>query len=354
MNDAIRKIVERIGPLDRSALAEARDRLDSLTKPPGSLGRLEDLAAQIYAVQGKSPIAADPALVVVAAGDHGVTARGVSPFPQEVTRQMVANFLSGGAAVSAMCREVGVDLMVVDAGCAGGEFAEHEKLLQAKIAEGAADISRGPAMNREQCARALALGAGMADRAQAGGVRSVALGEMGIGNTTSAAALYCALFGLDPREICGPGTGLDREGVALKARIVGEALEANAGAAASGDGFEILASLGGYEIAVLAGLALGAAANDLLVFVDGYIATAAFACAWRVKPEAKGYAIFAHTSAEPGHAKALEAMNAKPLLDLGMRLGEGTGAVLAIQLARQACAIFNNMATFEQAGVSGK
>ena len=343
-----------IEPLDSSAFALARKHLDSLTKPPGSLGMLEDLAAQVYAVQKRRPINVDPALIVVAAGDHGVVARGVSPFPQKVTRQMVANFLSGGAAVSVMADSACVGLLVVDAGCAGGEFPEHDMLIQSKVAAGTADISQGPAMTIEQCEQAVNSGLEIAAQARNDGAAAVGLGEMGIGNTTPSAALYCALFGLAPEEACGPGTGLDEQGVAEKTRVVTEALEANAGVVASRDGLRILAALGGYEIATLAGLTLGAAENRMLVFVDGFIATAAFACAWRINPDVMDYAVFAHSSAEPGHAKALKAMDAKPLLDLGMRLGEGTGAVLAIQLARQACAVFNDMATFEQAGVSGK
>jgi nicotinate-nucleotide--dimethylbenzimidazole phosphoribosyltransferase len=354
MNDTIKKTIERIKPMDRVAEAEARRRLDSLTKPPGSLGRLEDLATQVYAAQGSRPISVDPALMVVAAGDHGVTAQNIAPFPQEVTRQMVANFLSGGAAVSVMARAARLGLVVVDAGCAGGEFPEHEALLQAKVAPGTADISQGPAMSAIQCAAALEVGMAVAEQAHTEGARAVGLGEMGIGNTTPSSALYCALFGLTPEEACGPGTGLDAQGVNHKAQVVGQALTANADAVASGDGRQILAALGGYEIAALAGLALGAAARKMLVFVDGFIATAAFACAWRMQPNIRDYAIFAHTSAEPGHAKALAAMDAKPLLSMGMRLGEGTGAVLAIQLARQACAVFNDMATFDEAGVADK
>jgi len=354
MNDTIKKTIANVKPMDMAAEARARNRLDSLTKPPGSLGRLEDLAAQIHAVQGRAPISVDPALMVVAAGDHGVTAQGVAPFPQEVTRQMVGNFLSGGAAVTVMARAAGLGLVVVDAGCAGGEFPEHDALLQAKVGDGTADISQGPAMTADQCAAALQVGIAVAEQAKSDGVRAVGLGEMGIGNTTPSAALYCALFGLSPQEACGPGTGLDAEGVSRKARVVGQALSANAPAVASGDGFAILSALGGYEIAALAGLSLGAAANGLLVFVDGFIATAAMACAWRMQPCVRDYAVFAHTSAEPGHAKALAAMDAQPLLSLGMRLGEGTGAVLAVQLARQACAIFNDMATFAEAGVADK
>lgn len=354
MNETIERIIKGISSPAPEAEASARKRLDSLTKPPGSLGRLEDLAAQVFAVQGERPIRVDPSLVVVAAGDHGVAGQGVSAFPREVTRQMVANFLAGGAAISAMSKAAGVGLLVVDAGCAGGEFPGNHALVQAKVAPGANDISRGPAMSAEQCEAALEIGIDIADHIADEGARSICLGEMGIGNTTPSAALYCALFGLDPKKIAGPGAGLDKPGVKRKAEVIEKALKANSKAVASGNGFEILTALGGYEIAALAGLSLGAAANRMLVFVDGFIATAAFACAWRVKPEIMDFAVFAHKSAEPGHATALAAMNARPLFDLGLRLGEGTGAVLALQLARQACAIFNDMATFEEAGVSGK
>ena len=353
----IRDIVAAVTPADTHLAPEALARQDSLTKPRGSLGRLEELSVRLYCIQGggdNGRICPDPARIYTVAGDHGVTARGVSPYPQEVTRQMVFNLTAGGAGVSVLARTVGADLKVVDAGCAGGPFPEHPGLIQAKVMPGTADLSRGPAMTMEQCVRALVLGDSLAESARADGMRSVGLGDMGIGNTTPSTALYCAYLGLDPEAVTGPGAGLDAAGVRSKAALVRAGLAANAGAVASGDPVTVLAALGGCEIAALAGLALGAAARKMAVLVDGFIATAAFAAAWKMAPAVADYAFFAHASAEPGHGLVLEAMGQRPLLDLGMRLGEGTGAALALVLLRAAADTFNDMATFASAGVSDK
>ena len=265
---------------------------------------------------------------------------------------MVMNFTSWGAGVNALCRTAGAELLAVDAGSCGPEYPKSPSLLQRKIAPGTNNFLEQPAMSREQCATAVELGLELADKAARDGIRSVGLGEMGIGNTTPAAALYCALFGLTPEQAAGPGTGLPPEGVQRKAKVIGQALERHAEVIASGDGMAILAALGGYEIAALAGLSLGAARHKLILLVDGFIASSAYAAAWKICPHVADYAFFAHKSAEQGHQAALRAMNADPILDLGLRLGEGTGAAMSLMILRSAAAIFNEMATFAEAGVS--
>lgn len=361
MSDILREALVAVQSVDRSLEAEAQAHLDSLTKPPGSLGRLEELARRIYVLQGggrkhpekqRSLLQVDPARIFTVAGDHGVVAQGISLFPQEVTRQMVGNFVAGGAAVNVLCRTAGAELLAVDAGSCGGAYTESPMLLQRKIAPGSQDFLQGPAMTRGQCEQALELGLELADNAAAEGLRTVGMGEMGIGNTTPATALYCALFGLKPMEVAGPGTGLPPQGVQRKADVVGQALQRHKAVVESGEPLDILACLGGYEIAVLAGLAIGAAKHKLLLLVDGFISGAGYAVAWKLCPGVADCAVFAHVSAEPGHSKALQAMGARPLLDLGMRLGEGTGGALALMLVRSAAAIFNEMATFAEAGVS--
>jgi len=345
-------VLSAIAPVDLNLVPAGQAHLDNLTKPKGSLGRLEELALQLYLVQGGSAPTADPARVYTVAGDHGVVAQGVSLYPQEVTRQMVQNFLNGGAGINVLARTAGVDLRVVDAGCLGPDFGTHPALINGKVAEGTADLALGPAMSEEQCLRALLLGVELADQARAEGVRVLGTGDMGIGNTTPSTALYCAYLGLDPAAMTGPGTGLDDAGVRRKVEVIKRGLAANAAAVNSGDALAILAALGGYEIACLAGLILGAAKNGQFVCVDGFISTAACVAAWKLAPAVADYVALAHASAEPGHRLAVEKMGKRPLLDLGLRLGEGTGAVLAMFLLRSAAAIFNTMASFASAGVS--
>ena len=352
MNASVRAVLAAISPVDRALAAPGQAHLDNLTKPQGSLGRLEELALQLYMVQGGGKPQADPCRVYTVAGDHGVAVEGVSPFPQEVTRQMVANFVHGGAGINVLARTAGAELFVVDAGCLGGTFDEHPSLIQGKVAPGTANLAVGPAMSITQCEQALLLGVDLADRAQAAGVRVLGTGDMGIGNTTPSTALYCAYLGLDPAPMTGPGAGLDAAGVCRKVAVIKRGLAANAAAIASGDPLAILAALGGYEIACLAGLILGAAKNRQMVCVDGFISTAACVAAWKLAPASADYTIFAHASAEPGHKLAVEKMGKVPLLHLGLRLGEGTGAALAMFLLRSAAAMFNEMASFASAGIS--
>ncbi|GHU96812.1 nicotinate-nucleotide--dimethylbenzimidazole phosphoribosyltransferase [Deltaproteobacteria bacterium] len=344
-----------IKPLQERHLAQAQTRLDSLTKPRGSLGRLEELAKRLFAMrEGQMPLIVNPAIMLTVAADHGVAAQNVSPVPQAVTRQMTHNFLNGGAAVNALCHAVGMDLRVIDAGCAGGPFEPHPMLLDKRLGNGTTDISLGPAMPREICLKGLASGVNTAADCVRQGYACLGVGEMGIANSTAAAALYCALLTLDPDAAVGPGAGADAAMVRHKVGVVRQALSANAGILRSGDPVNALAALGGFEIVLLCGLILGAAAQRLPVLVDGFICGAAYAAALKICPEAASCAVLAHTSAEPGHAKALAKLtgDAKPLLDLGMRLGEGTGAAAAYPLLRCAAAAFNDMATFNAAGVT--
>jgi nicotinate-nucleotide--dimethylbenzimidazole phosphoribosyltransferase len=341
-----------IAPLDRTKTAVGQAHIDNLTKPKGSLGRLEDLALQLFLIQGGRPPQADPMRIYTVAGDHGVTEEGVSIFPQEVTRQMVLNFLGGGAGINVLAGTAGAQLYVVDAGSCGGAYDEHPFLIQAKIAPGTANLAKGPAMTEEQCVKALLLGISLADRAQADGVKVLGTGDMGISNTTPSTALYCAYLGLEPEAITGPGTGLGREGVANKAAVIRRGLAANAEVVQSGDPLAVLAALGGLEIATLAGLILGGARNHQLVCVDGFISTAAYAAAWKICPAVADYCVLSHASAEPGYAAAIKAMGLTPLLDLGFRLGEGTGAACAMYLVRSAADMYTKMATFADAGVA--
>lgn len=352
MGFSLEKTISEIEPVDQALAAMGQSRLDNLTKPKGSLGRLEELALQIFMIQQGDRPQVDPAKIFTVAGDHGVVSEGVSLFPQEVTRQMVENFVSGGAGVNVLAKTAGADLCVVDAGCSGGGFGADPILVQAKVAPGTASFTKGPAMNRNQCLEALALGVSLADEACKQGVRTVGTGDMGIGNTTPSTALYCAYLGLEPEKMAGPGTGLDAEGVGRKVQVVREALKANGEAVSGGDPLDVLAALGGLEIACLTGLILGAARNRQVVCVDGFISTAAFAAAWKMCSHVTDYAVLSHKSAEPGHAAAVEIMGLDPVLDLSMRLGEGTGAALMVFMLRCAVNVFNEMASFSDAGVS--
>lgn len=353
MENKLRQIVEGIMPPARGGLDAGNARLADLTKPLGSLGRIEDLALALWRIQGRRPLKADPARVYTVAGDHGVAAQGVSPYPQEVTRQMVLNFLGNGAAINVFCDTAGLDQVVVDAGCLGEPFPDHPKLISRRIKNGTDDFTKSPAMSREECLRALLLGVELAQSAAAEGVACLGTGEMGIANTTPATALYCAYLGFKPEAVVGPGAGLAPERLSHKAEVVAAGLEKHRAALASGDSVAILAALGGLEIAVLCGLVLGAAKEQLPIVIDGFISTSAAAAALAMAPRARDYCIFSHGSAEPGHKLVLEALGASPLLDLGLRLGEGTGAALAMFLLRCAANMFNDMATFSQAGVSG-
>ncbi len=349
--ERLESVISQVEDVDLTLEAKARAHLDNLTKPLGSLGRLEDLAVRMFVASGGNPPQSDPARIYTIAGDHGVNAENVSFFPQEVTRQMVENFLAGGAGINVLARTSGVELVVVDAGCKGGEFPKHPHLIQRKIAQGTANIAQGPAMSEQDCLKALFLGIDLADEAGSEGVKILGTGEMGVSNTTSSTALYCAYFGLDPAAITGPGGGIDADGVLRKSEVVRQALNANANVIDSADPFSILSALGGYEIAALAGLIIGGARNRQMICIDGFISTAAYAAATMLCPAAGDYCVLSHASAEPGYAGVVKALGRKPLLHLNMRLGEGSGAALSMFMLRAAANIYNDMATFSEAGV---
>lgn len=337
-----------IRPVDERARAAARRELDRKTKPRGSLGRLEDLAVRIAGIRGTAAPEPLRAVIVVAAADHGVAAEGVSAYPQEVTRQMLANFAAGGAAISVLARAAGAELIVVDAGVV--EQYAHPRIRDLRLGAGTANAAVTAAMSREQAAEAVRRGEALARELSAAGVAVVALGEMGIANTTSASAVGCALLGRTPDAMCGAGTGLNPSGIAHKAEVVQRMLDQNR--PDPDDPLGVLAAVGGFEIGILSGLALGAAAGGAAVVLDGFITGAAALVAARLSPEVVGYLIASHLSPEPGHAAILAALGVEPLLDLGMRLGEGSGAALALPLLAAARAILVEMATFESAGVT--
>ncbi|MFL5981202.1 MAG: nicotinate-nucleotide--dimethylbenzimidazole phosphoribosyltransferase [Gaiellaceae bacterium] len=315
-----------------NAAAAAQRALDAKTKPRGSLGRLEELAVRVAGIRGTAAPGRLRAVVVVAAADHGVAAEGVSAYPAEVTRQMLANFETGGAAVSVLARAARADVYVVDAG----------------VGTPTGNIALGPAMQREDAAAWIERGIACAHELAADGVGIVALGEMGIGNSTSAAALAAALLGVDAEQVCGRGTGLDDTALAHKVDVVRSALRRNR----TDDPVETLAALGGYELAFLAGVALGAAARSVVILLDGFISSTAALVAARIEPAAVDAMIAAHLSPEPGHRIVLDALGLAPLLNLGLRLGEGSGAALALPIVDAALALLEEMATFVDAGVT--
>ena len=335
---------------DAAAAARAAARQGRLTKPPGSLGRLEALAVQLAGLQGQDRPMLERVQVCVFAGDHGVVAQGVSAFPQAVTAQMLRNFVSGGAAVSVLARQLGAQLEVVNLGTAvdPGPLPE---LIDAHIAPMTTDFTTAPAMTTAQLDAALTAGRDAVARARSAGAQLFIGGEMGIGNTTAAAALACALLGEAPQQLAGPGTGLDAGGVRRKAAVIARALSLHA--AHCGEPLEALRRLGGFEIAALTGAAIACAQAGLPLLVDGFIVSAAVLAACRIQPAVRDWLLFAHRSAEPGHDRVLQALDAAPLLALDMRLGEGSGALTALPLLRLACALHGEMASFSEAGVAG-
>ena len=355
MSEALTSTIARIRPGSDDAARETARLLDAKTKPPGSLGRLEALACRLAAIRGEVPAAPLRPAIVVAAGDHGVWEEGVSPYPQEVTAQMLANFAGGGAAVAVLARHVGARLVVVDAGVATTSLPSAGiRTAVVDGVRGTANIARGPAMSRAVAVATVERGVDLGDELVDEGVGLIAVGDMGIANTTSASAVCAALLPASPASVCGPGTGLDQAGVERKVDVVRRALEANDLAPPEGnvDPIEVLARVGGLEIAFLTGLVLGAAARRTPVLLDGFVTGAAALLATSLAPAAGDALIAATRSPEPGHPLVLDRLGLEPLLDLGLRLGEGSGAALAIPLVRAAVAILIEMATFEGAGVS--
>jgi nicotinate-nucleotide--dimethylbenzimidazole phosphoribosyltransferase len=351
---AIVEAIAAVAAPDEDWAARAAERQGRLTMPPGSLGRLLDLGRQLAALQRTDLPEGRPAVIADFAADHGVAEAGVSAYPAEVTGQMVANYLRGGAAVNVLARRAGASVRVADLGVAHlpDEIDQHEFLIRRPIRAGTSSFLQGPAMSRGEAFRAVETGLELADEwVGRNGMRVVALGEMGIGNTTTAATLVSALLAADPGRVVGRGTGVDDAGYRRKCRAVAAALERHAPAIA--DDWDWLARVGGFEILGLAGLAIGAARNRALVVLDGLISSTAGLITARLCPTIRGALVAAHLSPEPAHRLVLDALGLRPLLDLGLRLGEGTGAALALPMIASAADILREMATFDSAGVSG-
>ncbi len=345
-----REAAAKISPRDRELERRAWERQDRLTKPPRSLGRLEELSVLLASMQGRMEPRTERKAVFVFAADHGVAEEGVSKYPQEVTAQMVYNFLRGGAAINAIARVTGAKVIVVDIGVAA-DLEPHPNLISKKVRKGTNNIAKGPAMTREEAERALDVGVELAWEEAERGLDLAAIGDMGIANTTPSAAVICALTGASPEEVVGRGTGIDDATLRRKVEVVKRSLEVNR--PDPSDPLDVLHKVGGLEIGGLAGVILGCAAHRIPVVVDGFIATAAALVACALEPRARDYLFAGHLSAEKGHRIALERLGLWPILNLDMRLGEGTGAVLAMRVLEAAAAVLNEMATFEEAGVSG-
>ena len=351
ISSLVDQTIAAIGPLDAEAVAAAEARQGVLTKPPGSLGRLEALSIQLAGIFGQPiPEIAGKAVIVVA-GDHGVASEGVSAYPAEVTPQMVFNFLAGGAAINALAGHAGADITVIDAGVAV-DLDPHPGLTIAKVGHGAGNIAVGPAMSRDDAIRCLEVGINAANASADAGANLIAGGDMGIGNTTPSAAITAVITGADVAAVTGRGTGVDDAGLEGKIATIRRALDVNQ--PDGEDGLDVLTKVGGYEIGVLAGVMLGAAARSCAVIVDGFISGAAALIAWRLCPEIAQRYIAAHRSVEPGHNVGLQAMGLSPLLNMDMRLGEGTGAALAMHIVEASAKVLSEMATFAEAGVSDR
>lgn len=322
--------------------------LNRLTKPVGSLGRLEELAVQYVACTQCFPPAMPKALVFTLAADHGVAEEGVSAYPSSVTAQMVKNFLKGGAAVNVLARQVGAEVRVVDMGVQE-ELAPLPGLVGHKIGKGTRNFLKGPAMSREEAFRSIDIGIGLVREAHAEGIRVIGLGEMGIGNTTASSAMTAILTGRPVQAVTGYGTGVDEQGLLRKIQVIEEAIQCNR--PDPRDPVEVLAKIGGFEIGGLTGIILGGAACRIPVVLDGFITGAAALLAMALAPYCRAFLIPSHVSAEPGHRLAMDVLGLRPLLDLDLRLGEGTGACLAIGLLQASLACLTQMATFKSAGV---
>ena len=338
-------------PIDAQAVEQAQARQQQLTKPAGSLGQLESVAVQLAGLQGQVKPTLDQLWIAIFAGDHGVVAEGVSAFPQEVTGQMLHNFVSGGAAISVLARQLGASLEVVDLGTVTPSL-NLPGVRHLNIGPGTANFVQGPAMTQAQGELALQAGRDSARRAIAAGAQLFIGGEMGIGNTTAASALACALLDCPVVHLAGPGTGLNAAGVSHKAEVIERALALHG--AQRSDALQTLFNLGGFEIAALVGAYLACAQEGIAVLVDGFICSVAALVAVRLNPACREWLLFGHRGAEPGHRHVLETLNAEPLLDLGLRLGEGSGAALAVPLLRLACDLHGQMATFAEAAVADR
>jgi nicotinate-nucleotide--dimethylbenzimidazole phosphoribosyltransferase len=340
-----------VATINQTARQQAAERQGQLTKPPGSLGRLEEIAIRLAGMQGVKKPEINKASITIFAGDHGIADEGVSAFPQAVTAEMVRNFARGGAAICVLARENQAQLEVVNCGTVS-EIETLQGVIDARIAPGTANFSKQTAMTDEQLAQALAIGQQAIERAKQNNVQLFIAGEMGIANTSSATALACQLLSLPAEKLAGPGTGLDSNGISHKANVINTALALHQ--ANISNPLDALRTFGGFEVAAITGAYIAAAQAGIPALVDGFIATAAALAAVKIKPEVAEWLIYAHASKEPGHALIMTALDARPLLDMDMRLGEGSGAATALPLIKLACALHNNMATFAEAAVSGK
>lgn len=346
----LNQIVDQIRKPDGQCQELARQRLDQLTKPPGSLGVLEEIAWRLAGIQRRPiPTVLKEKVSLVLAGDHGVVAEGVSAFPQEVTPQMVLNFLQGGAAINVLAKQVGARVLVADIGVAGPPL-QYPGLVACRVKSGTNNMAQGPAMSRKEAIQAIETGVDLLRQQVQGRPALVGIGEMGIGNTTPSAAILAAFSGLPLQQITGKGTGIDEGRRQHKIDVINQALAVNQPNAQ--DGIDVLAKVGGLEIAGLTGILLACAAEGIPVVLDGFISGAAALVAQALAPLSKEYMFASHLSQEPGHQKMLELLNLKPILHLDMRLGEGTGAALAFPMIEAAISIINEMATFAEAGVS--
>ena len=352
----LERTIKKIGPLDAESMRLARARQDRLTKPKGSLGRLEELSIRLAGIQGTfKPVAGNKVIVTMAA-DHGVVREGVTLYPQEVTAQMVANFLKGGAGINVLARQVGARVVVVDMGVAAAlpqtrDTGQEARLIVKKVGAGTRNMARGPAMSPGEALRTLEAGIEVVEDEPAGKVDILGTGDMGIGNTTASSAIAAVMTGSEVSAVTGRGTGLDDEGVRHKIEVIERALEVNR--PDPGNPLDVLARVGGFEIGGLAGVILAAASRRIPVVIDGFISGAAALIAFGLEPKVRDYLIASHRSVEIGHARILAHLGLRPLLDLDLRLGEGTGAALGISLLEASAGILNEMATFDQAGVSG-
>lgn len=351
MKTKLQQLIQSIEPIDQQSIEKAQERLDSLTKPPGSLGRLEDLACQLSGITRELIPDISKKAVIVIAADHGVCKEGVSAFPQEVTAQMIMNFLNGGAAVNVLARQAGADVFCMDVGVAA-DLADHPDLIQKKVKYGTNNMAEGPAMSEDEAIQAILAGAAQVSELKQKGYRVVATGDMGIGNTTASAAILAAMSEYSLAEIVGRGTGIDPSKLTHKQDVIARAIRTNK--PDKQQPLDVLSKVGGLEIAGLAGVILGAAAEQIPVVVDGFISSAAALVAGALAPISKQYMIPSHLSHEQGHQHMLRAADLKPMLQLDMRLGEGTGAVLSFPLLDSAVRIMKEMATFEEANISGK
>jgi nicotinate-nucleotide--dimethylbenzimidazole phosphoribosyltransferase len=347
----INHAIANIKPLDEKAMAEAKMRQDNLTKPQGSLGQLESISIQVAGIKGNPRPRIVHKVIFTLAGDHGVTREGVSAYPSEVTPQMVYNFLRGGAGINVLARFVGARVVVADLGVAS-PLERHSELKEKKVAMGTQSMAKGPAMSREEAIRAIEAGMELVEEELPKGIDILGTGDMGIGNTTSSSAITAAITGADVTTVTGRGTGLDDEGWERKVKVIQRSLEINH--PEPKDAIDVLSKVGGFEIGGIAGVILAGAKYRIPIVIDGFISGAAALIATSLSPQVKPYLIASHQSAEKGHQIILNYLNLKPLLNLDLRLGEGTGAALGIFLVEASLKILDEMTTFAEAGVSEK